>query len=97
MSITNREILNNVLHLELEHLLKDLDIEKLTDYLVEYGVIVCPYKINDTIYYATGIHNKLVKPAKVREIYYNGDCFSYYVESDNGVLFVIQEDEILKH
>ena len=42
----------------------------IADHLLANGVIVPPCRVGDTVYYIGGIHNTLVKKAKVEEIYY---------------------------
>ena len=60
----------------------DIIAEDLADYLIDNGVIVPPCKVGDAVYYISGIHGKIVKEARVEEIYYNGESFAYRVNSD---------------
>lgn len=69
-------------------------VEELAEYLIENNVVVLPYDIGDTVYYITGINNKLVKSAKIKEIFFDGDSFAFYVNTDNYTYFTLQEDEV---
>lgn len=60
----------------------DEEAEDLANALLDNGIVVPPCKVGDKVYYTCGIHNKLVKEARVEEIYYNGDAFAYQVCSD---------------
>ena len=62
--------------------LTDDEAEEVADHLLDNGIVVPPCKVGDKVYYTCGIHNKLVKEARVEEIYYNGDTFAYQVCSD---------------
>ena len=42
--------------------------ERLADYLISNGVIVLPCKVDDIVYYITGIGHNLIKSAKIKEI-----------------------------
>ena len=71
------------------------------DRLLAAGVIVPPCKVGDTGYYIGGIHGKLIKEAKVEEIYYGDGGFafrmcsgySYFDLQENEVFFTIEEAE----
>lgn len=63
-------------------------------FIDEKHVIVAPCAIGDTVYYISGIHGKLVKPAKVEEIVYNGTHFTLGLVSENNVYFDIPVDKI---
>lgn len=67
--------------------------EILADHLLANGVIVPPVKIGDTVYYITGIHNTLVKGAKVKEIYIGESGFAYHLCTGYDY-FTLQQDEI---
>lgn len=67
--------------------------EYVAECLMARGVIVPPCSIGDTVFYITGIHNTLVKEAKVEEIYFNDDGFAFRVCS-GYVYFDIQEDDV---
>lgn len=62
--------------------------------LKENNVIITPYSVGDTVYYITGIHGKLAKPARVEEIYYNGCDFSLGLVSENNVYFDMPADKV---
>lgn len=68
--------------------------ESIVDYLLENGVIVPPSKIGDTVYYIGGIHGKLIKPARVDEIYFNGCAFGLGLVSENNVYFDMPADKV---
>ncbi len=57
-------------------------------------IIELPCKFGDTVYYIGGIHNTLIKSAKVEEIYYNGDSFAFRLCSENDLYFDVQQEEI---
>lgn len=57
------------------------------------NVIVAPHSIKDKIWFITGIHNTLAKEARIEEIHYNGDEFSYTV-STSFVTFDLQAHEV---
>ena len=62
--------------------------------LKQSNIIVSPYSIGDTVYFITGIHNSLVEPAKVSEIYYGGENnFTFNVVTDNCIYFDLPLDE----
>ena len=67
--------------------------EVYADYLLANGVIVPPFKVGDKVYYITGLHDKVVKEAKIEELYYNGDGFAYRVSSDY-LYFDMQAEEV---
>lgn len=69
--------------------------EKVADYLLANGVIVLPCKVGDTVYYITGIHNTLVKEAKVEEIYVGEAGFAFHLCHDYTYFTVQQEDVFL--
>lgn len=55
----------------------------IADYLLANGVIVPKYKVGDTVWYITGIHNTIVKSAIVDEIIINCNGVSdLFVTSD---------------
>ena len=58
------------------------------------NVIVAPCAVEDTVYYISGIHGRLVKPAKVEEIVYNGTDFTLGLVTDNNVYFDIPADRV---
>ena len=62
--------------------------------LKENKVIITPYSVGDTVYYITGIHGRLAKPARVEEIYYNGSDFSLRLVSENNVYFDFPADKV---
>lgn len=62
--------------------------------LKENKVIITPYSVGDTVYYITGIHGRLAKPARVEEIYYNGSDFSLRLVSENNVYFDLPADKV---
>lgn len=58
--------------------------ERLADKLIANGLILLPFKVGDTVYYITGIHNKLVKSAIVECMTINCDGIcEMCVTSDN--------------
>ena len=63
-------------------------------FIDEKHVIVAPCAIGDTVYYISGIHGKIVKPAKVEEIVYNGTDFTLGLVSENNVYFDIPADSV---
>lgn len=69
-------------------------VQQLAEALIKNGVIVPPCKIGDAVYYIGGIHNTLVKAAKVNEICFNGDAFSLGLISENNIYFDMQADEV---
>lgn len=54
--------------------------------------VVLPCKVGDTVYFITGIHGSLVKPAKVEEIYI-GDGSTALGVSTDFTTFTLQESE----
>lgn len=62
--------------------------------LKENNIILPPCGIGDTVYYITGIHGRLVKPAKVDEIIYNGTDFTLSLVTDNNCYFDIASDRV---
>ena len=57
-------------------------------------VIITPYSVGNTVYYITGIHGRLAKPARVEEIYYNGSDFGLRLVSENNVYFDLPADRV---
>lgn len=57
------------------------------------NILVAPYGIKDKIWFITGVHNTLAKEARIEEIHYNGDEFSYTV-STSFVTFDLQAHEV---
>lgn len=47
-----------------------------------------------SVYYISGTHGKLVKPAKVEELVYNGTDFTLCLVSENNVYFDMLLDEV---
>ena len=71
--------------------------EKLARYedLEEQGrLIELPCKVGDTVYYITGIHNTLIKPAKVEEVYF-GDVFAVHVSTQNTSFTLVEGEFFL--
>ena len=64
------------------------------EYLNNEKVIITPYSVGDTVYYITGIHDRLAKPARVEEIYYNGCEFGLRLVSENNVYFDLPADKV---
>ena len=62
--------------------------------LKENKVIITPYSVGDTVYYISGIHGSLAKPARVEEIYYNGCDFGLRLVSENNVYFDMPADKV---
>ncbi len=59
-------------------------IEKIADHLIENGVILLPCKVGDTVYYITGIHNRLIKSAIIEAMTINCDgIYELCVTSEN--------------
>lgn len=70
------------------------DVEKRCKHFADKSKIIeLPCKVGDTVYYIGGIHNTLVKSAKVEEIYYNGDDFALRLYG-TGVYFTLQLSEV---
>lgn len=68
------------------------DADKIADYLLANGVIVPPCKVGDTVYYITGIHNTIVKGAKVEEVYYGEGGFAFHLCTGYDYFTLQQED-----
>ena len=64
------------------------------DNLIKHNVILAPYAVGDTVYYISGIHGRLAKPARVDEIYYNGCYFGLGLVSENNVYFDMPADKV---
>ena len=63
--------------------------------LEEQGrLIELPCKVGDTVYYITGIHNTLIKPAKVEEVYF-GDVFAVHVSTQNTSFTLVEGEFFL--
>ena len=69
-------------------------VNSVVDNLIKHNIIIAPCKVGDTVYYITGIHGRLVKPAKVDEIVYNGTDFTLCLVTDNNVYFDIPADRV---
>ena len=69
-------------------------VNKIVDNLIKHNIILPPCAIGDTVYYISGIHGKLVKPARVEEIVYNGTDFTLCLVSENNVYFDMLLDEV---
>ena len=69
-------------------------VNAIVDNLIKYNVILAPCAVGDTVYYITGIHGKLVKPARVDEIYFNGYDFGLGLVSENNVYFDMPADRV---
>ncbi len=65
----------------------------IADHLLANGVVVPPCKLGDKVYYITGIHNTLVKEAKVEEIYVGESGFAFQLCS-NYTYFTLQQEEV---
>lgn len=63
-------------------------------FIDEKHVIVAPCAVGDIVHYISGIHGKIVKPAKVEEIVYNGTDFTLGLVSENNVYFDIPADRV---
>ena len=63
-------------------------------FLDETHVFVAPVAIGDTVYYIAGIHGKLVKPAKVEDISFNGSDITLGLVSENNVYFDMPVNKI---
>ena len=98
--MTQKEKLTDLLTDSLPHCdnplqnIYDEIVERLAEHLIKNGIVISPYNIGDTIYYITGIHNRLIKKAKIEEIYFSNDGFAFYVCTDNCVKFTLQENEV---
>ena len=63
--------------------------------LEEQGrLIELPCKVGDTVYYITGIHNTLIKPTKVEEVYF-GDVFGVHVSTQNTSFTLVEGEFFL--
>ena len=63
--------------------------------LEEQGrLIELPCKVGDTVYYITGIHNTLIKSAKVEEVYF-GDVFAVHVSTKNTSFTLVEREFFL--
>ena len=62
--------------------------------LIKHNVIIAPCKVGDTVYYISGIPGRLVKPAKVEEIIYNGSDFTLGLVSENNIYFDMSLNEV---
>lgn len=69
-------------------------VKQLAEALIKNGVIVPPCNVGDTVYYIGGIHNTLVKPARVDEIYFNGGDFGLGLVTENNVYFDMPANEV---
>lgn len=69
-------------------------VTNIVNKLKENKVIITPCKVGDTVYYISGIHGRLVKPAKVDEIVYNGTDFTLGLVSENNVYFDIPANRV---
>ena len=69
--------------------------EFIADFLLANGVVVPPCKLGDTVYYITGIHNTLVKSAKVEEIYCGESGFAFHLCLKYTYFTLQQEDVFL--
>ena len=72
-------------------------LEELQHYkdLEEQGrLIELPCKVGDTVYYITGIHNTLIKPTKVEEVYF-GDVFAVHVSTQNTSFTLVEGEFFL--
>lgn len=54
--------------------------------------VVLPCKVGDTVYFITGMHNSLIKSARVNEIYIGDEVFALGVSTD-FTTFTLQESE----
>ena len=71
----------------------DHKAESIADDLLDKGVVVPPCKVGDTVWYITGIHNTLVKGAKVEEIYYGEAEFAFRLCHDY-TYFTLKEVDV---
>ena len=69
-------------------------VNSVVDNLIKHNVILAPCAVGDTVYYISGIHGRLVKPAKVDEIVYNGTEFTLGLISENNVYFDMPADRV---
>ena len=69
-------------------------VDNIYNALTKKHFCLLPCSINDTVYFIGGIHNTLVKSAKVTEITM-GDCqIVLHLCSENGVYFDMPSDEV---
>ena len=61
------EILQDTLH-EWECDVSIKTVTEIAEHLISNGVIVLPCKVDDIVYYITGIGHNLIKSAKIKEI-----------------------------
>lgn len=53
-----------------------------------------PFKVGDTVWYITGIHNTLIKSAKIEELHIDETGISYIgVRTDNNIYFETNTNE----
>lgn len=81
------ELLKKADNIASKKLIMDYDdaIADNADYLLANGVIVTKYKVGDRVWYITGIHGTIVKPAIVDEIIINCNGVSdLFVTSDTA-------------
>lgn len=71
----------------------ELWADDIADYLLANGVIVPPCKIGDTVWYISGIHNSLVKSAKVEEIYHGDGGFAFHL-CRSYTYFTLQQEDV---
>lgn len=74
----------------------DYDLDRLRELAEADGagrVVVLPCKVGDSVYFITGIHGKIVKDAKVEEIYIGESGFALGV-STGFTTFTIQQNEV---
>lgn len=91
--LTLSELIGKAIH---QHTKKGIKMplnEYIAECLMSKGVIVPPCSIGDTVFYITGIHNTLIKEAKVEEIYWGDGGFAFHVCS-GYVYFDIQEEDV---
>ena len=69
-------------------------VNAVVDNLIKHNVILAPVAIGDTVYYISGIHGRLVKPAKVEEISFNGSAITLGLVSENNVYFDMLIDKV---
>ena len=69
-------------------------VNAVVDNLIKHNIILAPCKVGDTVYYISSIHGRLVKPAKVEEIVYNGTDFTLGLVSENNVYFDMPAERV---
>lgn len=69
-------------------------VNAVVDNLMKHNVVLAPCAVGDTVYYISGIHGKLVKPARVDEIYFNGTDFGLSLVTENNVYFDIPAERV---